>query len=140
MKHYIVTAAILVNNNEILCMQRNYNKYNYIAYKFEFPGGKVEENESYEKSLSRELKEEMDLDLDVKSNQFYMTVDHEYDDFSITLHAYLINLKERKFELKEHKDFVWYKKEDLLRLDWAKADRPIVNKIINAGDLFDIEK
>ena len=52
MKHYTVTAAILTNENEILCMQRPKSKYEYISYKFEFPGGKVEENESNEEGLS----------------------------------------------------------------------------------------
>ncbi|BEP27851.1 (deoxy)nucleoside triphosphate pyrophosphohydrolase [Helicovermis profundi] len=130
MKHLTVTAAILVNNNEILCMQRSFNKYDYISYKFEFPGGKVEKNETFENSLSRELKEEMNLDIDVKKDQFYETINHKYPDFSITMHSYMIYIDKREFELKEHKSFVWLKKEELLTLDWAEADIPIVNMLI----------
>jgi 8-oxo-dGTP diphosphatase len=130
MKHFIVTAAILTNNNEILCMQRSNSKYEYIAYKFEFPGGKVEDFETYEEALSRELKEEMDLDISVSKEQFYMTVTHEYLDFTITMHSYLCQVKTRKFELKEHESFVWLKREDLMKLDWAPADIPIVEKLM----------
>ncbi len=42
MKHIVVTAAILLNDGEILCMQRNQSNYPYVSYKYEFPGGKVE--------------------------------------------------------------------------------------------------
>lgn len=130
MKHYIVTAAILTNGNEILCMQRPKSKYDYISYKFEFPGGKVEVSETDEESLSRELKEEMDLDIQISKDQFYMTITHEYPDFAITMHSYLCPVKTKVFELKEHESFVWLTRKDLMTLDWAPADIPIVHKLM----------
>lgn len=50
MKHYTVTAAVLINNKQILCMQRSKSKFDYISYKYEFPGGKVEVDEVEEKA------------------------------------------------------------------------------------------
>lgn len=130
MKHLTVTAAILINNNEILCMQRAKSKFAYISNKFEFPGGKLEAGESYEKCLAREIKEEMNMDIDVSPEDFFMTIDHEYPDFAITMHSYICEVESRDFELKEHEAFLWLKKEDLLTLDWAPADLPIVNKLM----------
>ncbi len=130
MKHFTVTAAILTNKNEILCMQRSESKYDYISYKYEFPGGKVEQLETDEEGLSRELKEEMDLDIEILKEDFYMTITHEYPDFRITMHSYLCEVENREFELKEHEAFVWLKREDLLSLDWAPADIPIVEKLM----------
>lgn len=130
MKHYTVTAAILTNDNQILCMQRNESKFDYISYKYEFPGGKVELNETFEDGLSRELSEEMNFFVQVEREHYFMTVDHTYPDFSITMHSYLCPVESRTFELKEHIDFVWLNKEELMTLDWAPADIPIVEKLM----------
>ena len=59
MKHYNVVAAIIIHDSKILCMQRGISKYDYISKKFEFPGGKIEENESEINALKREIKEEL---------------------------------------------------------------------------------
>lgn len=130
MKNLTVTAAILINNNEILCMQRAKSKFAYISNKFEFPGGKVEEGESYETCLKREIKEEMNMDINVSPEDFFMTIDHEYPDFAITMHSYICKVDSRSFELKEHESFVWLKKDELMTLDWAPADIPIVEKLL----------
>ncbi len=130
MKHLTVTAAILRCRNEILCMQRNQSKFDYVSHKFEFPGGKAEAGESFEQCLSRELLEEMELSIIVVPEQFYMTVEHTYPDFSITMHSYLIDVDSKIFTRKEHVDHKWLKPEELLTLDWAPADQPIVKKIV----------
>jgi len=130
MKHLIVTAAILVESGEILCMQRSENKFSYLSYKYEFPGGKVEAGETFEQTLSRELKEEMDLDLEVRPEQFFMTVEHAYPDFSITMHSYLCQVPHRIFTRKEHKDHIWLKPHKLESLDWAPADVPIMKRLM----------
>ena len=130
MKHYIVTAAILTHNNQYLCMQRGPSKYDYISYKYEFPGGKVEADESLEVGLARELFEEMGIRVDVQPEQFFFTVTHEYPDFSITMHSFLCPISTRDFQLNEHIDFKWLDRENLLELDWAMADVPIVQKIM----------
>jgi 8-oxo-dGTP diphosphatase len=68
MKHHEVVAAIIVNGSEILCLQRGPSKYDYIAHKYEFPGGKVEADETREEALIREIKEELELDIQVQEH------------------------------------------------------------------------
>ena len=63
MKHYEVVAAVIEHDGKILCMQRNKGKFDYVSYKFEFPGGKVEAGEERHTALERELREEMDMDI-----------------------------------------------------------------------------
>jgi 8-oxo-dGTP diphosphatase len=130
MKHYTVTAAILVEAGEILCMQRGKSIYDYISYKFEFPGGKVENGETLEQGLMREINEEMGIDINITKDQFFLTIHHEYPDFSITMHSYICHVDSREFTLREHESFVWIKKHNLLQLDWAIADMPIVKKLM----------
>lgn len=132
MKHYNVTAAVLINNGEILCMQRGPSKYEYVAYKYEFPGGKVEKFESLEACLQRELKEEMGIVVEINSEHFLMTVEYCYPDFSITMHAYVCHVNTRDFIMHEHVDFKWLPKEKISELDWADADKPIVKRLINS--------
>jgi 8-oxo-dGTP diphosphatase len=132
MKHLEVTAAILIENGEILCTQRKESKYEYISHKFEFPGGKTEPDESFEQALARELKEELGLDIAIQPDQFYLTIEHEYPDFSITMHCYLCQIDHRMIKLYEHKDLIWLKPEKLMTLDWAAADLPIVKQLMEA--------
>ena len=129
MKHYTVTAAIITNKNEVLCMQRGPGKFEYTSYKYEFPGGKVEAGESYEEALSRELLEEMDLQIDVRKDNFFMTVNHEYPDFSIDMHSYMLPVEDREFVMREHQNHIWLSLDELDSLDWAEADIPIMKKL-----------
>lgn len=130
MKHYEVTAAILINNNEILCMQRGISKFDYISHKYEFPGGKVEEGETREEALQRELKEELSIDVEIKPENLFFTVEHTYPDFMITMHSYLCYVPHREINRKEHIFDIWLKNEKLNTLDWAAADIPIVEKLM----------
>ncbi len=129
MKHYNVVAAIIIHDGEILCMQRGISKYDYISKKFEFPGGKIEENESEINALEREIKEELVVDISVENK--FITVNHKYQDFLITMHCYICNVKNKAFTLTEHIDYKWLDKSELGTLDWAAADIPIIKKLIN---------
>ena len=134
-KHYTVSAAIIVENKKILCVQRNKGKYDYISYKYEFPGGKLEECENEEDALKREISEELNLEIDVAEN--FLVVTHEYLDFDLTMHSYLCKANTEKLVLKEHIDAKWLYKNELIELDWAAADLPIVSKLINTNhELF----
>ncbi|MBC7490749.1 MAG: (deoxy)nucleoside triphosphate pyrophosphohydrolase [Glaciimonas sp.] len=126
-KHHEVVAAIIQRGQEILCLQRGGSKYDYIAYKWEFPGGKVEEGETQEQALVREIKEELALDIRVDSA--LLTVEHEYPDFIITMHGLRCTALSDKLVLHEHTDFKWLRAKELLSLDWAAADVPLVNKL-----------
>ena len=85
MKHHEVVAAIIQRGDEFLCLQRGPSKYDYIAQKWEFPGGKVEAGETQEAALAREIQEELGLVIQV--NAPLLTVEHEYADFRIILHG-----------------------------------------------------
>ncbi len=128
MKHYDVVAAVIVDEHEkIFCAQRG-NK-GELALKWEFPGGKIEDGESKEDALIREIKEELNTDIDVID--YITTVRHQYDTFNITMHAYYAKVKNGLLELSEHIDSKWLLREELDILHWADADIPIVEKLMN---------
>ncbi|WBA44337.1 (deoxy)nucleoside triphosphate pyrophosphohydrolase [Hymenobacter canadensis] len=128
MKHHEVVAAIIVDGPQILCLQRGPSKYEYIAYKYEFPGGKVEAGETQQQALVREIKEELELDIQV--GEHFMTVEHEYADFKITMHAFLCQAGKAQLTLHEHVAYQWLPAPQLPTLDWAAADIPFVAKLV----------
>ena len=128
MKHIEVVAAVIENENQYLCVQRNANKYDYISYKYEFPGGKVEINETNEKALIREIQEELNLEIQIQKH--IITVEHTYPDFKISMYTYLCQTQNRILTLNEHIDHKWLEKSDLPSLDWAAADVPIVDYLL----------
>jgi len=130
MKTIEVVAAVILDNDKILCVQRNASKFEYIAFKYEFPGGKVEQGESNEQALVREIAEELNLDIQVEKH--FLTVDHSYPDFRIIMHSFICRGLTYDLKLNEHIDYKWLKKDELIKLDWAAADLPIVDKIIES--------
>ena len=131
MKQVEVAAAIVMDEGEILCVQRGKNKLSYISEKFEFPGGKIEKGETLKETVVRELKEE--LMLEVFPKEKLITVKHQYPDFHLTMHAFVCSCKDRKLKLTEHIDYKWLSPSELLPLDWAEADVPIIQKIVSDG-------
>jgi len=129
MKHLEVVGAIIEYEGKILCMQRNQSKYLYTSYKWEFPGGKIEEGETKSEALMRELREEMDFDIKISESDYLEKVDHEYPDFSITMYCYLCHSKTDSFTRKEHVDHKWLLPSEMDTLDWAEADLPIVKAV-----------
>jgi 8-oxo-dGTP diphosphatase len=128
MKKIEVVAAIIYFENEVLCVQRPISKISYISEKFEFPGGKIENGESKVDALKREILEELNITLNIKS--FFMTVLHEYPDFELTMHSYVCEVDSKEIVLNEHISLEWLNIKDLKKLDWAAADIPIVDKLI----------
>lgn len=131
MKKIEVVAAIIISENEILCVQRGESKLPYISKKYEFPGGKMEEGETRNQAIQREILEELNLNINVASE--YLTVEHTYPDFHITMHSLICSVENRNLTLSEHIDFKWLPKEELEVLDWAAADVPIVEKLMTVG-------
>ena len=129
MKHYKVVAAIIVNENKILCMQRGVSKFDYISRKHEFPGGKVEQGETNTEALKREIAEELKMNITVKGE--FLTVDHQYPDFGLTMVSFICEADDISLTLTEHIDYQWLSSDDLNKLDWAEADIPIVKKLMN---------
>jgi 8-oxo-dGTP diphosphatase len=127
MKEVHVTAAVIIQDNKILCVQRNENKYDYISKKWEFPGGKVEANEQLEDTIKREIQEELNITIDVKS--FLIQVNHQYPDFKLKMDTFICEITSGTIKLNEHIDFKWLSINELSDLDWAAADLPIVEKL-----------
>ncbi len=123
-----VVAAVIHFKNEILCVQRPENKLDYISKKFEFPGGKIESGETQKEALERELREE--LDIKPRISDLFLTVVHTYPDFELTMHSYTCFTESKDLKLNEHISALWLKKDNLQNLDWAEADIPIVNKLM----------
>lgn len=131
MKQIEVVAGIIFYEDKILCVQRAINKLPYISEKFEFPGGKIEEGETQKEALQRELLEELNISVNIKS--FYFTVVHEYPDFELTMHSYICEIDSKDITLNEHISLQWLNLNELQNLDWAAADIPIVNKLVSNG-------
>jgi 8-oxo-dGTP diphosphatase len=127
MKHYNVVAAVIQHEGRYLCMQKGETKYSYTSYKFEFPGGKIEEGETPKEALRRELIEEMDYEIYV--GEAIAKVEYEYPDFFITLEAFLCSAMTTKFNMKEHISARWMSQKELLKLEWAAADMMIIKEI-----------
>ena len=127
MKTIEVVAGIILNDSDrIFCVQRGESSKPYISKKWEFPGGKLEEGETREEALIRELKEE--LKIDVNPFEYVITIDHAYPDFRLIMHAFKCEiLNDIEPELTEHLQSKWLTTSELDVLDWAAADVPIVD-------------
>ena len=124
-----VVAAVIYWEDKILCMQRGQNQRAYISEKWEFPGGKIEDYESQETALKREILEELHLAIEIKSP--ILTVHHEYPDFNLIMHAFECHTNEDSEPIitrTEHLDHLWLNpcEPSFRSLDWAGADIPIV--------------
>ena len=95
---------------------------------WEFPGGKIEPNETREEALVREIKEE--LDADITPIKFLLTVKYNYPTFKLTMHCYLCKLND-DFTLLEHNAYAWLKREKLNTVKWLPADIEVIDYIIN---------
>ena len=89
MKLVEVAAAIIKFDNKFLCLQRGQSQYDYVSFKYEFPGGKLEEDESEKDCLIREIKEELDIDIIV--NSFFMRNEIVYHYYYLSMLVTLNN-------------------------------------------------
>lgn len=124
MKIIEVCAAIIINNNKILLTQRGYGEY---KDKWEFPGGKIEENETKEETIIREIKEE--LDASIKVEKFLTKVEYDYTSFYLKMNVFIASLASSHLLFKEHESYKWIdvsELNDLDTLDLLPADRLII--------------
>lgn len=129
MKTIEVVAGVIKDKEGLtLAVQRGESSKEYISKKWEFPGGKIEEGESREDALFRELSEELKIETTI--GDLVMTVDHTYPDFRLIMHAYHCEIVSGELTLTEHLDQKWLRGSELKDLDWAAADVPIVEKLI----------
>lgn len=121
-----VTCAIILIHNKILVTQRSERMK--LPLKWEFPGGKLEEGESEIECVKREIKEEINLDIEIVKKLTNSI--HDYGTFKINLIPFIANHIEGEIILSEHKDYILLDKTELLKLDWADADIPIVEEFL----------
>ncbi|MDP4091776.1 MAG: (deoxy)nucleoside triphosphate pyrophosphohydrolase [Bacillota bacterium] len=127
-----VVGAAIRDGERILTAQRSEKMDE--AMKWEFPGGKVEKNETHKEALKRELREELDIKVDV--GEHIATGYSLKDDRKIVLHVYNANITSGRLVVKEHKQVKWIKVCDIMDMDWAEADVPACRKILENEGLI----
>ncbi|MDX1279529.1 (deoxy)nucleoside triphosphate pyrophosphohydrolase [Oceanihabitans sediminis] len=126
MKTILVTCAIIHFDEKILAVQRSATMK--LPLKWEFAGGKIEAGETEEACVKREVLEELNIHIAVKKR--LSPVSHAYPDFKIQLIPYTADYVSGELKLREHADYKLAHKEELLSLDWAEADVPIVKELL----------
>lgn len=136
LKRLHVVAAIIRYEGMILAARRL--RGGPSSLKWEFPGGKVEEGETPEIALLREIREELAISIEIKAEMGrFPTVTGKYD---IDLHCFYCTAKSATIELHAHSEIKWCALDELGGLDWALPDIPVVNKLITeANQLVRIE-
>ena len=123
MKELYVVAAIIKKDNKILATQRGYGEFEGL---WEFPGGKIEEGETKEEALVREIKEELNADIIVE--KFALDLEWQYPNIYLYMSCFECVL-ESDIELLEHMGARWLSKEELDSVEWIQADIKAVNYI-----------
>ena len=124
MKKIEVVAAIVQDGEKIFATQRGYGEF---KDGWEFPGGKIEPGESKETALARELKEELDMEVEI--GELFETVEYDYPSFHLTMHCFLCKFKHKDYVLKEHEAAKWLLRSELNSVDWLPADLGLIAKL-----------
>ena len=119
-----VVAAVIRKGSYVFATQRGYGDYKDW---WEFPGGKVEPGETPEAALVREIREELDSEIEVV--QYFTTVEHDYQAFHLHMDCYWCNVKSGKLSLLEHEASKWLPLNNLRQVNWLPADVKVVEAI-----------
>ena len=122
MKTLNVVAAIIKKDNQILTTKRGYGEF---INMWEFPGGKIEPNETKEEALIREITEE--LDCTIKPTKFALDLEYQYPTFYLKMSCFEAVIIEGTPKLLEHNDAKWLKKSELDTVNWIPADLTIID-------------
>lgn len=125
-KMITVTAAIMEKGGLILAARRKAGKH--MAGFWEFPGGKVEENETPTECLKRELFEEFGIECTI--GDFFDESIHAYNEKTIRLLGYFVTHNDGEFRCTDHDRIVWLKPSALESLQWAPADIPLMKNLV----------
>ena len=126
-REVFVVAGAIVKDGKVFAAQRG-NK-GKTAFKFEFPGGKIEPGESPEQALARELREELSINVEV--HELITAIVDEYEDIILHIDTYRCTLISGTPTLSEHIAMAWSNKEELDKLEFSPADKPTLEKIKN---------
>ena len=129
MKTVRVVAAVIKAINEngepiIFATQRGYGDF---KGGWEFPGGKIEEGETPQEALKREIMEELDTEISV--GELINTVEYDYPTFHLSMDCFICTVKSGDLVLKEHEAAKWLTKETLGSVEWLPADEGLIEKI-----------
>lgn len=124
MKTVKVVAAIIIHNNRIFATQRGYGDF---KDGWEFPGGKIEPGETPQQALVREIKEELDTEIEV--GDYLETVEYDYPNFHLSMDCFFCTIKMGDLVLREHEAAKWLTVETLYDVDWLPADKVIIEQI-----------
>ena len=116
-----VVAAIIQRSNRIFATQRGYGEWKDW---WEFPGGKIEENEIPQDALKREIQEELAADVEV--GDLITTVEYDYPKFHLSMQCFVCSLVSDKLSLLEHEAARWLSKEELDSVNWLPADMEVI--------------
>ena len=121
MKTVRVVAAIIYHDRKIFATQRGYGEF---KDGWEFPGGKIEAGETPPQALAREIREELDTEIEV--GELLDTVEYDYPNFHLSMDCFLCNIKSGSLVLKEHEAARWLTREELDSVAWLKADQALI--------------
>ncbi|MBE0503529.1 MAG: (deoxy)nucleoside triphosphate pyrophosphohydrolase [Desulfuromonadales bacterium] len=121
-RHHHVACALIEKDGLLLAAQRS--AVMSLPLKWEFPGGKIEVGESPEECLHRELQEEMAVSVVI--GQALLPRTHHYPDFTVTLYPFVCQLATTEIVLREHAAMRWLAPAEIMTLDWAAADLPVI--------------
>ena len=122
MKTLNVVAAIIHKEGKILATKRGYGEF---INQWEFPGGKIEKGETKEEALIREIKEELNMEIEICN--FALDLEYQYPTFYLKMSCFDCRIKSGAPELLEHNDARWITKDELNELNWIPADIAAVN-------------
>ena len=124
MKTIEVVAAIIIRDGKIFATQRGYGEWKGW---WEFPGGKIEPGECPQEALVREIREELDAEIEV--GELLETVEWDYPDFHLKMHCFICSLVSESVHLNEHEAAAWLTRETLRSVKWLPADEGLVGRI-----------
>ena len=128
-----VVCAIIIKEDKLLVAQHNNHPLH--QYKWEFPGGKVENYESPKQAIIREIKEE--LDIEIKATQQLNSVIHDYGNIHIELIPFICKIIRGEITLNQHLNFKWSTIRDLQNIDFSEADKLLIEHPENKNPLLD---
>ena len=124
MKTIRVVAAIIIHEDKVFATQRGYGEF---KGGWEFPGGKIEEGETPQEALVREIKEELNVEIEV--GELLDVVEYDYPNFHLSMDCFICKIKSGDLVLNEHEAAKWLTKETLDSVEWLPADLGLIEKL-----------